>query len=79
MVENGELLNAGGPQVHIRFEGRSFDVPQNELDIGDRSTDDQVRSAVAEYLGAPLGKLQAFAVERVGTEITLRPEAVFGQ
>jgi len=77
-MENG-VVNAGGPQLHIRFEGRSIDVPLNELDVGDRSTDDQVRTAVADHLGVPLGKLRAFAIDRAATgEMTLRPEAVFG-
>lgn len=78
-MENG-VVNAAGPQLHIRFEGRSIDVPQNELDIGDRSTDEQVRVAVADHLGVPIGKLRAFAIDRnaASGEITLRPEAVFG-
>lgn len=77
-MENG-VVNAGGPQLHIRFEGRSIDVPLNELDVADRSTDDQIRTAVADHLGVPLGKLRAFAIDRAATgEMTLRPEAVFG-
>ena len=79
-MENGVLVNAAGPQLHIRFEGRSIDVPLNELDIGDRSTDEQVRTAVADHLGVPIGKLRAFAIDRnaASGEMTLRPEAVFG-
>jgi hypothetical protein len=68
------------PQIHIRFEGRSFDIDQNELDIGTLSTDAQVRQAVANHLGVPQVKLQAFAIDRnreTGS-LTLRPEAVFG-
>jgi hypothetical protein len=79
MEMNGAVVNAGGPQLHIRFEGRSIDVPLNELDVGDRSTDEQVRTAVADHLGVPIGKLRAFAIDRAANgELTLRPEAVFG-
>ena len=68
------------PQLHIRFAGRSIDIPLNELDVGNRSTDDQVRAAIADHLGVPVGKLRAFAIERGSNgEVTLRPEAVFGQ
>lgn len=66
-----------GPQIHIRLDGRSIDLPLAELDIGSRSTDDQIRRAVADHLGRPVEKLAAFQVDRQGEEITLRPEAVF--
>lgn len=67
-MDNGLLVNAGGPQLHIRFEGRSIDVPQNELDIGDASTDDQIRTAVADHLGAPVS---FYRTEGNGGRITL--------
>jgi hypothetical protein len=77
-MEDAVLVNAV-PQLHIRFEGRSIDVNLNELDIGDRSTDAQIRNAVADHLGVPVAKLQAFAIDRAASgEMTLRPEAVFG-
>lgn len=68
------------PQIHIRFEGRSFDIGVDEIDIGVLSTDNQIRTAVAEHLGVPTAKLQAFAIDRnqATGELTLRPEAVFG-
>jgi hypothetical protein len=66
--------------VHIRFDGRAFDVEQTDLDIGDLSTDADIRQKVATHLGVPLVKLQAFAIDKApnGGDITLRPEAVFG-
>lgn len=69
------------PQVHVRFDGRSLDIPLADLDVGTMSTDDQVRNAVATFLEVPAFKLQAFRVERneqTGS-ITIRPEAVFGE
>lgn len=79
-MENNVLVNAAGPQLHIRYDGRSIDVPLNELDVGDASTDEQVRTAVADHLGVPVGKLRAFTIDRTaGTgEMTMRPEAIFG-
>ena len=69
-----------GPQLHIRFEGRSFDLEQSDLDVGALSTDAQVRQAVANHLGVPLAKIQTFAIDRNAAtgSMTLRPEAVFG-
>ncbi len=65
--------------LHIRYGGRSYDVPLQDLDIGSASSDDQVRSAVAEYLQEPQSKLRLFVVERHDNgNVTIRPEAVFG-
>lgn len=67
-------------QVHIRYEGHSYDVTFEDLDIGDLSSEAQVRQAVARHLDAPPQKLANFAVdknEETG-DITLRPQAVFG-
>ena len=66
-------------QVHIRFDGRSWDVPFRSLDIGDASSDDEVREALAGYLEVSVRKLAAYVVERHASgNMTVRPEAVFG-
>ena len=65
--------------LHIRFEGKSFDIPQNELDIGGRSSDRQVKAAVAAYLDVPDSRFRHYVVERhENGNVTIRPEAVFG-
>ena len=66
--------------LHIRFDGRSWDIPLTELAIGDDSTDNDIRNAAANHLGIPEQKLRPFAVDRnpETNAITLRPEAVFG-
>ena len=68
------------PMLHIRFSGRSIDVTLNELDLGPMSSDDTVRTRVADYLEVPASKLGAFAVDRneATGSMTMRPEAVFG-
>jgi hypothetical protein len=67
-------------QVHVRYEGQSIDMTFESLDIGDLSSDGDVRSAVAEALDAPVTKLAAYTVDRntESGEITLRPQARFG-
>lgn len=67
-------------QVHIRYEGNSYDTTFDDLDIGAMSTDAEVRQAVARHLEAPPAKLANFSLdknEETG-DITLRPQAVFG-
>jgi len=65
--------------VHIRFEGRSLDVPQGDLDIGSASSDNEIKRALARYLETPEAKLRDYVIDRHETGImTVRPEAVFG-
>jgi hypothetical protein len=65
--------------AHIRFEGRSLDVPLAELDIGPRSQDGEVKRALARFLDVPEARLRDYVVDRHDTgNVTVRPEAVFG-
>jgi len=65
--------------VHIRFEGKSQDISVSELDIGQTSTDEQIKSAVASFLDVEPAKLENYAIERhENGNYTIRPEAVFG-
>ena len=71
------LQNA--PLLHIRFEGRSYDVPLSDLDLGPLSTDDDVRTALANYLDVSARSFRSYVVERhANGNMTVRPEAVFG-
>jgi hypothetical protein len=68
-----------GAVLHIRFEGRSFDVPLSDLDVGTLSNDSDVKQALARYLNVPEAKFRDYVVDRHETgNLTLRPEAVFG-
>ena len=50
------------PVLLIRFDGRSFDIPLSDLDVGSMSSDAEVKRALAEYLNVPETKLpRAFA------------------
>jgi len=73
-----ELLNEGAV-VHVRFEGRSLDVPLDALDVGPRSTDGDVKRALSQRLEVPEGAFRDYVVDRHETgNLTVRPEAVFG-
>ena len=68
-------------QLHVMYDGYSNDIDFEALDIGDLSTDTEVRTAVATYLDVPVAKMQNFTVDRnVETgDMTLRPQATFGR
>ena len=53
--------------VHIRFEGRSLDIPQSELDIGPASSDHEIKRVLARYLEVPESKLRDYVVDRHDT------------
>ena len=65
--------------IHIRFEGRSRDIRFAQLDVGELSSDQEIRTALARYLDVPERKFSAYVVERhTNGNMTVRPEAVFG-
>lgn len=73
------VIQPDAARVHIRFEGRSWDILCHDLDVGPMSTDDQVRRALANYFDVALGKFRAYVIERhENGNMTVRPEAVFG-
>ena len=67
------------PQLHIRFEGESIDVDLGNVDLGDMSTDQDVRDAASTHLEVPVSKFSSFIVDRNKEtgDLTLRPQATF--
>ncbi len=74
-----EILPQGGQWLHVRFEGRSYDLLLADLDIGNLSPDRDIRQALAGYFNVPARRLQAYVIERHDNgNMTVRPEAIFG-
>jgi hypothetical protein len=57
-----------------------LDITSDQLDVGMLSTDEQIRTAVAQHFDVPRTKLNNYAIDRNDEtgDITLRPQAVFG-
>lgn len=66
------------PMLHITHDGQSLDFEQSVLDVGELSSDDQIKEAVARHLGVPATKFRNYAVDRHDGSLTLRPPATFG-
>jgi hypothetical protein len=65
--------------VHIRFDGRSLDVPLAELGVADNTTDHDIQRAVARHLEIAEARLSDYVLDRHETgNVTIRPQAVFG-
>src|SRR5262245_64382190 len=63
MVERHDAVKV----VHIRFEGRSLDVPQGDLDVGVASSDNEIKRALARYLENTEGQLRDYGIDRHDT------------
>jgi hypothetical protein len=75
MAERG----SGVTVVHIRFEGRSLDIPQGDLDVGAASNDNEIKRALARHLEVHEARLRDYVIDRhENGNLTVRPEAVFG-
>jgi hypothetical protein len=73
-----DLLNQEAV-LHVRFDGRSLDVPLSDLDVGTVSEDCEIKRALARHLRVAEGTLHDYTVDRHETgNLTVRPEAVFG-
>ena len=74
-----ERIDPFNPMIHIRFQGQSWRLEARDLDISARSSDQEVKQALAQYLEVPVAKFAAYVVERhENGNMTVRPEAVFG-
>lgn len=74
-----EIENVTNPTIHVRFAGNSYRFEGNEIDVGNLSSDNEIKSALARRLQVEDAKFSAYVVERHDNgNITVRPEAVFG-
>lgn len=73
-------LQMNRPAVaHVRFDGRSLDVPLSELGVSADTDNRDVKRAVAHYLDVAEDRLRDSVIDRhANGNLTIRPEAVFG-
>lgn len=65
--------------VHVRYDGRSFDLAFDELGVTMDSPDVVVHEALARRFDLPRHTFRGHVVERHRAgSMTVRPEAVFG-
>ncbi len=65
--------------VHVRFEGRSYDLQEAQVKIEPVMTDEQVKQRLAEHFDVAVERLYLYVVERTPNgDWIIRPEAVYG-
>lgn len=74
-----EANGAGAALLHVRYDGRSFDVPLRDLEVAADANDRAFKNALARYLDINAREFDGYVLERHETgNLTIRPEAVFG-
>ncbi len=65
--------------IHLRFDGRSYDLDENKLGIVAGNSDAEIRKLLARHLDVGIGRLEAYVVDRrPNGDLIVRPEAVYG-
>lgn len=64
--------------MHIRLDGKSRDFGLIDLNLSAKSSDDEVRAALAKHLRIEIERLALFKIERTKEgNVFVRPDAVF--
>ncbi|MBD2327108.1 MAG: hypothetical protein B0A82_07260 [Alkalinema sp. CACIAM 70d] len=65
--------------VHVRFEGRSFDIAEAKLGITSSTSSTAVKERLGQYLEVAQERLRDYVVDRRPSgDVIIRPEAVYG-
>ncbi|MFB2918314.1 hypothetical protein [Aerosakkonema funiforme] len=65
--------------VHIRFEGRSYDIAEPQLGVTTGMSDTAIKQRLAQHFDVSQDRLQSYIVDRRPSgDLIVRPEAVYG-
>ncbi|MBX5456493.1 MAG: hypothetical protein IRZ31_06290 [Thermogemmatispora sp.] len=64
--------------LHLRYNGRSEELPLAELGLNRQASEAEIKQAVARYLDVACELLAPYVVVRTSQAIIVRPEALYG-
>ncbi|OKH40116.1 hypothetical protein NIES2119_04110 [[Phormidium ambiguum] IAM M-71] len=65
--------------IHIRFEGRSYDLTERQLNVIPSMNDIAIKQRLAQHLDVGSDRLQYYIIDRRPSgDLIIRPEAVYG-
>ena len=65
--------------VHVRYEGRSVDLSEAQLQVHAGMSDAEIKERVARRFEASAQELEFYVVDRTANgDLIVRPEAVYG-
>jgi hypothetical protein len=65
--------------VHIRFEGRSYDVAENQVGIATEMSDKAIKERLAQHFDVKGDRFESYVLDRRPSgDLIVRPEAIYG-
>jgi hypothetical protein len=64
--------------IHVRFDGRSEELPAGTLNVTAPASDAQIKQALTRHFDLPASHLNGYVVVRNAHAIIVRPEALYG-
>ncbi len=65
--------------VHIRFEGRSYDLAENQLGIAAGMGNKAIKERLAQHFDVKGDRFESYVLDRRPSgDLIVRPEAVYG-
>ncbi len=65
--------------VHVRFNGRSLDVAERDLELTAGMGDAEIKERLARRLDVRPDRLKSYVIDRTANgNLVVRPEAVYG-
>jgi hypothetical protein len=65
--------------VHIRFEGRSYDLSEREVNVTTGMNDNEIKERLAQRFDVRPDRFRSYVVDRAPNgNLVVRPEAVYG-
>ncbi len=65
--------------VHIRFEGRSYDIAEAQLGVTAGMNDTAIKERLAQHFDVQLNRFEYYIIDRRQSgDLIVRPEAVYG-
>lgn len=65
--------------VHIRFEGRSYDMNERQLGVDSQMNDRAFKERLAQHFDVSRDRFNSYIIDRRPSgDIIVRPEAVYG-
>jgi hypothetical protein len=65
--------------VHVRFEGRSYDITEKQLNITANLNDTEIKQRLSQYFDLNYDRFYDYVIDRRPSgDLIVRPEAVYG-
>jgi hypothetical protein len=65
--------------IHVRFEGRSYDFVERQMDLTASTSDAEIKARLARHFEVEIERFRDYVVDRGPSgDLIVRPEAVYG-